>query len=96
MLIVRITPTCVGTTYERQRRRAEEEDHPHVRGDNQICPSRKSTRLGSPPRAWGQLISEMLSSPQPRITPTCVGTTFALCYLPPIYEDHPHVRGDNI
>ena len=53
-LLLRFTPTCVGTAFGEMEVWALEAVHPHVRGDgrrNSGCTTRK---CGSPPRAWGR------------------------------------------
>ncbi len=52
--------------------------------------------IGSPPRAWGRLLTRRRQVPGARITPTGVGTAGrpspAGCSL----ADHPHGRGDGV
>ena len=69
--------------------------HPHGRGDNVFRPAVFPPRVGSPPRAWGQL-----SQPPPprrprRFTPTGVGTIVARGIFALSRPVHPHGRGDN-
>ena len=71
----RFTPTCVGTTpavYPGSPRRTV---HPHVRGDDASSSAMRAAAAGSPPRAWGRRILQLLRSLAARFTPTCVGTT---------------------
>ncbi len=52
--------------------------------------------IGSPPRAWGQLLQIIHIAASIRFTPTRVGTTES---APPPTEGvtvHPHARGDNL
>ncbi len=52
---MRYTPTCVGKTRTAASKRAVFEVHPHVRGENFLPFQLNSTRIGTPPRAWGKL-----------------------------------------
>ena len=91
----RFTPTCVGTTPGFLVEIAHHQVHPHVRGDNYEFQLQRLQRLGSPPRAWGQLTPADLPEKVVRFTPTCVGTTRLREGLGPAGKVHPHVRGDN-
>ncbi len=51
--VVRFTPTCVGTSEGDYFGRADEEVHPHVRGDIIYGGMMDPSESGSPPRAWG-------------------------------------------
>ena len=90
------TPTCVGTAVRRGRSSRPTSVHPHVRGDG--CLSRKMVwyRLGSPPRAWGRLVSPVFKRTLARFTPTCVGTAYWIEPCSIILAVHPHVRGDGV
>src|SRR3990172_6697129 len=56
----------------------------------------KSERdLGTPPRAWGQLLAGGCNRKGIRNTPTCVGTTRSKAGDHQTGTEHPHVRGDN-
>ena len=50
----RNTPTCVGKTSLPTVSHANGEKHPHVRGEDVICPFSISPRAETPPRAWGR------------------------------------------
>ncbi len=54
---VRFIPTCVGTGTLDRHHKNEHAVHPHVRGDRFQPFSRSAFRLGSSPRAWGQVHS---------------------------------------
>ena len=73
----RFTPTCVGTALAIHREGQIAPVHPHVRGDSDISHPRHAHRLGSPPRAWGQLLRPGSRRVHQRFTPTCVGTACA-------------------
>ena len=75
LVLVRFTPTCVGTTVRGATKPHRVPVHPHVRGDdgmNQPPPAHSS---GSPPRAWGRQVTGRSIAREERFTPTCVGTT---------------------
>ncbi len=69
--------------------------HPHARGENGLRASSPPIRYGSPPRAWGKLISTNYGATWSRFTPTRVGKTRVLQALAQIGEVHPHARGEN-
>ena len=92
----RFTPTGVGTTVVPVLVVAALLVHPHGRGDNVFHLETKTTKCGSPPRAWGQLPSVKVRQFQIRFTPTGVGTTFSFCVLSASFSVHPHGRGDNL
>ncbi len=71
----RFTPTCVGTTKTSSLSALTTTVHPHVRGDNQQPGLWMFSKVGSPPRAWGQRHAHLAESEYVRFTPTCVGTT---------------------
>ena len=48
------TPTCVGKTYARTRRRPAIQKHPHVRGEDFHIVCLLLFHLETPPRAWGR------------------------------------------
>jgi len=68
--------------------------HPHARGDKVTCLSRFKVDIGSPPRAWGQVLDDFERGRESRFTPTRVGTRVG----PPAgccaHAVHPHARGD--
>ena len=53
-IILRFTPTGVGTIAPVARETRKSAVHPHGRGDNLFCQRLQHPRGGSPPRAWGQ------------------------------------------
>ena len=53
-LVIRFTPTCVGTTVHYARQGAAGAVHPHVCGDNGEIDGPGNPNNGSPPRVWGQ------------------------------------------
>ena len=92
----RFTPTCVGTTLLFLCPSLCPPVHPHVRGDNLGWQQKLSCIAGSPPRAWGQQVSNEPVYFDFRFTPTCVGTTSTNESPEILHLVHPHVRGDNI
>ena len=57
LLGLRITPTCVGNTYFIFNGVSSAKDHPHLRGEYLSGQSAKVWQLGSPPLAWGILVT---------------------------------------
>src|ERR1019366_1118346 len=70
---VRFTPTRVGTTRQRIWFAVHSAVHPHPRGDNKQVYDGKQAASGSPPRAWGQRVSESGSRFTARFTPHARG-----------------------
>ena len=73
----RFTPTGVGTMLISAGRDIARAVHPHGRGDNNLPDSVKTTKGGSPPRAWGQCRRRRGTLRRVRFTPTGVGTILA-------------------
>ncbi len=92
----RFTPTGVGTTSRPQDCPYMWAVHPHGRGDNIDANSCRSSSIGSPPRAWGQLVGFRWFLFALRFTPTGVGTTCRFDSWPEAPSVHPHGRGDNM
>ncbi len=90
----RITPTGVGTAYQKRQNGAEQADHPHGRGDGTMPTIPMPAATGSPPRAWGRQRGPGKRGARRRITPTGVGTATARPGVPARHSDHPHGRGD--
>ena len=69
--------------------------HPHVRGEDPDRVSEVFSHRGSPPRAWGRLVSRPATTCTLRFTPTCVGKTTRRGS--PLRRPlvHPHVRGED-
>ena len=70
--------------------------HPHGRGDNFATNPPPAGVNGSPPRAWGQLVSVPHRPLLLRFTPTGVGTITSRPICRPSASVHPHGRGDNV
>ncbi len=92
---IRFTPTRVGTTILDRVASLPLAVHPHARGDNSIPAAAVAAMAGSPPRAWGQLLSFFLELLGNRFTPTRVGTTEQPSTWHLKGPVHPHARGDN-
>ena len=70
----RFTPTGVGTIARRAPPAPAPPVHPHGRGDNIAGAVGVPLVVGSPPRAWGQLLGVCRLVVVQRFTPTGVGT----------------------
>ena len=70
--------------------------HPHGRGDNINDCCLRERDVGSPPRAWGQLLDNFAQICVRRFTPTGVGTITARGRNTYCRAVHPHGRGDNV
>ena len=91
----RFTPTGVGTMRCERFRTSRKAVHPHGRWDNARSVKVCIPPLGSPPRAWGQFIDDVIARANARFTPTGVGTMgSATVWYSPVTV-HPHGRGDN-
>ncbi len=91
----RFTPTGVGRTQGGPCRPRTCAVHPHGRGEDSSLDSARSSRCGSPPRAWGGLDHRVDAVVGDRFTPTGVGRTRAggpARWPSPV---HPHGRGED-
>ena len=75
IVVVRITPTYVGNTIEKNQLHANYGDHPHIRGEYTDAQKQELKDLGSPPHTWGIQAELGKSALKWRITPTYVGNT---------------------
>jgi len=94
LVVLRFTPTCVGTALSSSPLAASSSVHPHVRGDGSETVPKPRAVFGSPPRAWGRQLQHLAEQDAVRFTPTCVGTARPRCRSSPMPTVHPHVRGD--
>ena len=91
---MRLIPTCVGSTSRPQRALSCPAAHPHVCGEHPRHPMDQWQNNGSSPRVWGapQLTLDALI--QPRLIPTCVGSTaWAFANAPGRVGSSPRVWG---
>ena len=95
-LVIRFTPTRVGTTLRWRASSCVTAVHPHARGDNYSTDHIRVAEYGSPPRAWGQRAAGRCRRGKRRFTPTRVGTTCSSWCCPRWLTVHPHARGDNL
>ena len=77
--LARFIPTCVGFMSGRRRRSSHWPVHPHVRGVYMVIGSRRFSRLGSSPRAWGLSGTTTGITLVKRFIPTCVGFMQSPC-----------------
>ena len=96
VILVRITPTCVGNTMLFLFAVFVGRDHPHLRGEYVSLTTCKSCNTGSPPLAWGIPTSGQNNIFICWITPTCVGNTKLIALASFQGRDHPHLRGEYI
>ena len=92
---IRIIPTCVGKTTEYNRKYVDEEDHPHLCGENSIASTASSCDLGSSPLVWGKQRFTFFVCKEVGIIPTCVGKTWNWNQYNRWCKDHPHLCGEN-
>src|SRR5579875_3328674 len=69
--------------------------HPRVRGDSSPVFTGIGCDCGSPPRARGQLLPQLLQPLADRFTPACAGTATAAAAPRASRTVHPRVRGDS-
>src|SRR5690606_26872366 len=96
MILLRYTPTRVGTTFAQMSAAAHSAVHPHARGDDHIATNSTQSLAGTPPRAWGRPRLPVCRSLGPRYTPTRVGTTISGGLVRSRLAVHPHARGDDM
>ena len=96
ILLIRIIPTYVGSTYRVPTRPGLGPNHSHVCGINGPPESKKSVSHESFPRMWDQLPGEWETFRIHRIIPTYVGSTGNLGTIPSNRTNHSHVCGINV
>ena len=74
----RSTPTRVGKTARRRQRRALPSVHPHARGENVTSQPASPNVDGPPPRAWGKLQHDLVSTPTRPVHPHARGENYSL------------------
>ena len=73
----RFTPTCVGKTHGPEASSMPWPVHPHMRGEDMTIANFDNNTDGSPPHAWGRLLTGLHVGLVVRFTPTCVGKTIS-------------------
>ena len=73
-----------------------EQDHLHIRGENKNLQVKKSSVSGSPPHTWRKRVPTDLSIVSLRITSTYVEKTPDAGIQFNGFEDHLHIRGENL
>ena len=69
-------------------------DHPHACGDKHCFADGRRYSMGSSPRVWGQVKSEIGIFDTYRLIPPRVGTSLASIPQVLTKKDHPHACGD--
>ena len=94
--MIRLIPTCVGSTGTLPLGGLARSAHPHVCGEHNSTPVPEKTGVGSSPRVWGaQLEGDAFASAE-RLIPTCVGSTAAAMMTWGSPTAHPHVCGEHV
>ena len=75
MFLLRLIPTCVGSTMVMVAVPSPVSAHPHVCGEHYKFVLLAPTRSGSSPRVWGALPAHQQVTVIARLIPTCVGST---------------------
>ena len=89
-----ITPACAGKTCRCPASLPRISDHPRMRGEDRICPTRACWSSGSPPHARGRHLYCQTRVLPFRITPACAGKTRSRrSRKQPHAGSPPHARG---
>ena len=75
--LIRLIPTCVGSTRLRRTRHNARTAHPHVCGEHLWFSCLVFRLGGSSPRVWGAPAAFVSWAAVKRLIPTCVGSTLA-------------------
>ena len=75
LILVRIIPTRVGTSFAPKKEECGVMDHPHACGDKRSLTAEIIPQNGSSPRVWGQVLTDGEGNAKMRIIPTRVGTS---------------------
>ena len=94
--IRRITSTYVEKTRSKSQKISSNEDHLHIRGENQCSMKLNRERTGSPPHTWRKLVFISVSPDNQRITSTYVEKTGIISTIDCNSWDHLHIRGENL
>ena len=93
---MRITSTYVEKTFNRTPLWSSTEDHLHIRGENVWKQVFTLITIGSPPHTWRKLLTQANLTGLIGITSTYVEKTdFVKQFFIP-FQDHLHIRGENI
>ena len=95
-LIFRITSTYVEKTFLFCKFLARLQDHLHIRGENDLTEEQVKAYRGSPPHTWRKQCLHVQDQLASRITSTYVEKTESCLLLLPWWEDHLHIRGENV
>ena len=94
--MIRLIPTCVGSTGTLPLGGLARSAHPHVCGEHVSSKSGRRGWRGSSPRVWGARNPQPIPVKSGRLIPTCVGSTLGWCSSLPAAPAHPHVCGEHI
>ncbi len=92
----RNTPTCVGKTKLGLMPLRLNQKHPHLRGEDRSAQTVSSTKIETPPPAWGRRAGSPFGALIWGNTPTCVGKTASLVGKLISAWKHPHLRGEDL
>ena len=93
---IRITSTYVEKTMESHTILRSCRDHLHIRGENNSTNQLELLKRGSPPHTWRKLLCNICATAFFRITSTYVEKTAIACINFPRFQDHLHIRGENL
>ena len=89
------TPTGVGKTGAVVIQHAVGQKHPHGRGEDALPPLPPTSKIETPPRAWGRPRARCIGAGWPGNTPTGVGKTPHAALRRGSGRKHPHGRGED-
>ena len=89
------TPTHVGKTQSEPFHRSKVWKHPHARGEDSVKEVIPTIAPETPPRTWGRQERAPDIFLSVRNTPTHVGKTVDGAEVLPLFEKHPHARGED-
>ena len=94
--VLRLIPTCVGSTIQSLCAQSTISAHPHVCGEHLKSPLDDLSQTGSSPRVWGAHAHPVREGEGVRLIPTCVGSTNAADTGSNHSAAHPHVCGEHL
>ena len=92
---LRIIPAYAGQTCHRGIFRNPDQDHPRIRGTNQLYDRRKARTAGSSPHTRDKQYFSLFPLSSIGIIPAYAGQTKDLVPVLSAVEDHPRIRGTN-